>query len=174
MRFALYDLILGDSRIASNSILINQTLHHRGSRLWQNDRRSTTVSPWWRRFCGTSVDVPRGATWVTWAAGLGRRGSEDEVQREVETCRAECIIVGEVWGMGGTVLCGIRQLNILMVGDTFEALRGCVLGFWMETIGVATRTTADPNLDATPFGVALSLIPLSTRTFYVCDLFGVS
>ena len=113
MRFALYDLILGDSRIASNSILINQTLHHRGSRLWQNDRRSTTVSPWWRRFCGTSVDVPRGATWVTWAAGLGRRGSEDEVQREVETCRAECIIVGEVWGMGGTVLCGIRQLNIL-------------------------------------------------------------
>ena len=62
--------------------------------------------------------------------------------------------------MGGTVLCGIRQLNILMVGDTFEALRGCVLGFWMETIGVATRTTADPNLDATPFGVGgfLSLI----------------
>ena len=68
----------------------------------------------------------------------------------------------------------IRLMNILMVGSTFEALRGFVLGFWMETIGVAIRTTADPNLDATPFGVALSLIPLSTRTFYVCDLFGVS
>ena len=47
----------------------------------------------------------------------------------------------------------IRLMNILMVGSTFEALRGFVLGFWMETIGVAIRTTADPNLDATPFGV---------------------
>lgn len=56
-------------------------------------------------------------------------------------------------GIGGAVLCGIRQLNILMVGSTFKALRGFVLGFWMETIGVAIRTTADPNLDATPFGV---------------------
>ena len=104
-----------------------------------------------------------------------RTGSEDDVQGEVETCRAE------VWGMGGAVLCGIRELNILEWLGTHSRLFGFVLGFWMETLGVATRTTADQKawtLNHLGWRGFLSLIylyhPLSTRTFYVCDLFGVS
>ena len=44
-------------------------------------------------------------------------------------------------GIGGAVLCGIRQLNILMVGSTFKALRGFVLGFcgWKPSVLLLER-----------------------------------